>query len=183
MERLVAELRSEVTGDRLSGHAAVFNQYAKLSRHYEALAPTAFDAVLRNDPDVKGLINHDPSKLLARTSNGSLKLGTDSVGLAFEMELPNTSYANDLRELVARDLLTSMSFGFIPDQDEWSHKEGRQVRTHTSVGALLDVSIVTYPAYSDTSVMLRSVDFSTPAFTAREQLIRLKAAQLLKGVK
>ena len=175
--RLRADFRGEVTGDTLVGHAAVFDQYADLGNVLEALAPTAFDAVLAGTPDTRALINHEPSLLLARTTNGSLRLSVDDVGLAFEADLPNTSYARDLRELVDRGLLTQMSFGFIPGAVDRAMRDGRRVVTHTSVRDLLDVSPVTYPAYEATDVALRSWDRLPPArITPREQMIRLRAA-------
>lgn len=160
--RFLVELRAEVTGDVLTGHAATFHSLAKLPNHYEAISPTAFDEVLKSEPDVRALINHDPSQLLARTTNGSLKLGVDETGLSFSMTLPNTSYANDLRELVSQGLVTGMSFGFVPGKDEFSKApDGKQIRTHTSVARLLDVSPVTYPAFEGTDLQLRSLDSIT----------------------
>ena len=173
MNRFSTEFRAEITGDRLAGHAAVYNRHAKISGHYEAMAPTAFHRALERD-DVRALINHDPSKLLARSKAGTLKLSTDSTGLYFEIEkLPNTSYANDLRELVTRGDLDGMSFGFVPGEDTWSRApDGTQIRTHQSVESLLDVSVVTYPAYDGTDVALRAIEFTVP--DQRTQLIRIR---------
>ena len=178
-QRLSVELRAEVSGDRLAGHAAVFGQYADLGTHLEELAPSAFDDVLAGEPDVRALINHDPSLLLARTRNGSLKLGTDAAGLTFELDLPDTTYANDLRELVGRGLLTQMSFGFIPGKHERASLDGRRVVRHTGIADLFDVSPVTYPAYESTDVALRAyVPCRAPRVTAREQVLRLRAANM-----
>jgi HK97 family phage prohead protease len=175
MQRFHAEFRAEMTGDTLAGYAAVFGPVAKLARSYERLAPTAFDDALAKGADVRALVNHDPSKLLARTSSGTLKLGTDSHGLHFEAQLPNTSYANDLRELVARGDLNSMSFGFVPGKQQMSTApNGAQLRTHTSLAQLLDVSPVTFPAYEGTEVSLRS-DWEWDEETTRSKLVRARA--------
>lgn len=173
--RYSVELRAEVAGGVLRGHAAVFGQTAALPGHYEQLAPTAFDSALRSKgTDTRALLNHDPSLLLGRQSAGTLRLSADSQGLAFEVDLPNTSYANDLRELVSRGDLTGASFGFIPGEDEWDRApDGRQRRTHTSVAELIDVSPVTFPAYSGASVALRQMEFGHSS--ARSQLIRARA--------
>lgn len=170
MDRLLAQFRSEMSGDTLVGHAAVFDQVASLPNHYEALSRSAFDNVL--DQDVRALLNHDPSLLLARTTNNSLRLSTDDVGLRVEIDLPNTSYGQDVRELVSTGLITGMSFGFVPGMDTWTRaKDGRQLRTHTSVAKLLDVSPVTYPAYDGTDVALRSMDTITARPNGRSRLI------------
>lgn len=183
MNRFGVELRSEVTGNRLVGHAAVFNRHAEIGGGYETLASTAFDEALRSDPDVVALINHNPGLILDRTRSGTLKLAADSEGLAFEAQIPDTSYGRDLREQVAAGLMTGCSFGFIPGEDKVGRApDGRQLRTHTSIRRLVDVSIVTLPAYDGTDVRLRQVDFANlPGPTLRGQLIRLRAAQLLKG--
>lgn len=172
--RFGVQLRAEVKGRTLSGHASVFDQLAVLPMHYERMAPTAFDAVLKNpETDVRALINHDPMFLLGRQSSGTLRVSVDSQGLPFEVDLPNTGYANDLREVVERGDLDGASFAFVPDQDAWDRApDGRQIRTHTSVGRLIDVSAVTFPAYDGAGVRLRSVAFGSGS--RRSQLIRAR---------
>lgn len=185
MKRFVAQMRAEVRGNRLSGHAAVFGQYADLGSNLETLARSAFDAVLQ-DPatDVRALFNHDPSLVLGRQSAGTLKLGTDSQGLEFDIDLPNTTLGNDMRELVGRGDIDGASFAFLPGADEWTRSEdGRSVQVHTSVSRLLDVSPVTYPAYQGASAMLRSLATIVPAADRlRDQLIRARARVLFGRV-
>lgn len=185
-ERFYTELRAEMDGNRLVGHAAVFGQHARLAGGWEQLAPTAFDQALGSpETDVRALLNHDPTLLLGRQSAGTLNLSTDEEGLRFELDLPDTSYARDLRELVRRGDLTGASFGFVPGEDDLSRApDGRQLRTHTSVAKLIDVSPVTFPAYDGAHVALRCVrwDGSSPHSPkgSREQLIRARA-RLLTG--
>lgn len=170
--RFDVELRAaELRGGTLYGHAAVFGQHAQIRGGYEAIAPGAFDQVLRRD-NVRALVNHNPSLLLGSTGAGTLKLATDSTGLVFEVQIPDTTYGRDLRELVARGDLTGASFGFIPGEDTLGvAPDGRQLRTHTNLSQLLDVSAVTYPAYDGTDVSLRSVTFDPPPIDRRTQQI------------
>lgn len=169
--RFEAELRSEVSGDRLAGHAAVFNRHAEIGAGYETLAPTAFDEALRSDPDVVALINHNMGLVLDRTRTGTLKLAADADGLAFETAIPNTSYGRDLREQVAAGLMTGCSFGFIPGAAEVGRaRDGRLLRTHTSIRRLVDVSVVTLPAYDGTDVRLRHLTFDRPRLDNRTRL-------------
>lgn len=173
LTRYSVQFRSTVDGNTIRGHASVFNQLAKLPGHFERMDPGAFNEVLdRTDTDPRALINHDPSLVLGRRSAGTLRLKVDEEGLGFEVDLPDTSYANDLRALVARGDITGASFGFVPGTDDWSTVDGRQVRTHLSVAELVDVSVVTYPAYSGAEVALRSYDFSRTSL--REQTIRAR---------
>ena len=178
MDRFLTEFRAELVGNRLIGHASVFGQMAPMAGGYEQMASTAFDAALE-DPktDVRALVNHNPTMVLGRQSSKTLSLSVDKEGLRFEIELPDTSYARDLRELVARGDVTGASFGFIPGEDAVSRApDGKQIRTHTSVARLLDVSPVTWPAYEGATVALRHVTFSV--HSAREQAIRARAALL-----
>ena len=174
--------RSELSGNTLIGHAAVFGQVARVPGGYEQLSRSAFDEVLtrsvvaNTETDTTALINHDPAQLLGRLSSGTLRLKADEDGLAFEVDLPDTSYANDLRQLVARGDMTGASFGFIPDLDKstWSRaKDGSQVHTINAVTHLRDVSPVTFPAYSGAGVALRSLDLGRPS--GRSKLIRARA--------
>lgn len=179
MGRFGVELRAEVAGDKLAGHAAVFDSLAQVRGGWEELSRTAFDQSLRRGDDVRALVNHNPALLLGRTAAGTLRLSTDSTGLQFEVDLPKTSYADDLRELVARGDLTGASFGFTEGTyDRGTGPDGRQLRTHTSIGRLLDVSAVTYPAYEDTEVQLRHRDFIRTDWRRhnRERLLRARAA-------
>lgn len=180
MDRFLTELRAEVRGDTLVGHASVFGQLARLAGGYEQIAETAFDEALSApETDVRALVNHDPAMVLGRQSAGTLRLSTDKDGLRFEVDLPDTSYAHDLRELVRRGDITGASFGFVPGEDKIGRApDGKQVRTHTSVARLIDVSPVTFPAYEGASVSLRNIIF--PGRTAREQAIRARA-RMLKG--
>lgn len=172
--RFNAELRAaELRGGTLYGHAAVFGQHAPIRGGWEAIAPGAFDQVLKRD-NVRALVNHNPSLLLGSTRSGTLKLATDTDGLVFEVQIPDTTYGRDLRELVERGDLGGASFGFIPGDDTvGTAPDGRQLRTHTNLAQLLDVSAVTYPAYDGTDVSLRSVSFDHPATNHRRTQIIL----------
>lgn len=160
MNRLAVELRAELSGRTLLGYAAVYNQRTRIRDYDEVIAPGAFTKALRSGADVLALRDHDPTQLLGRTRSGTLRLEDTPDGLAFEVDLPDTAYANDVRELVARGDLAGASFGFVPGQTRAErHKDGRRVVTHHSVRQLVDVSVVAVPAYEGTSVALRS---STP---------------------
>lgn len=185
LTRFRVELRSELKKGRiLEGHASVFGQGAELPGHVEMIAPSAFTRALADShTDVRALFNHDPSQLLGRQSSGTLRISVDSQGLPFEIDLPDTTVGRDVQVLAERRDITGASFGFIPDEDEWETRNGVRVRTHTSVGALVDVSPVTFPAYQGAGVSMRSIDFSKmTVVTQREQLIRARARVHLRRV-
>jgi HK97 family phage prohead protease len=179
IQTLAFETRSQISGNTLRGHAAVFGSLTRIGQIYERIAPGAFANALQAGSDVRALVNHDPSMLLGRTSSGTLRLQEDSEGLAFEVDIPDTTTGRDLRTLVERGDITGASFGFIPGQVARTRAEdGRSVITHTSVAVLRDISPVTFPAYSDTDIAVRADE---QARTLREQIIRIRAGQLLRG--
>lgn len=139
----------------IEGHAAVFGRRSRnLGGFVEEIATTAFDRSLGDNPDVRALINHDPSMLLGRTRSGTLRLAKDSAGLAYEIDMPDRQDARDLRVSMERGDLTHSSFAFfmVRNGDEWTELEdGTLLRSINAVSIHNgDVSPVTYPAYEDT---------------------------------
>lgn len=183
MNRFEIEFRAESEGNRVTGHAAVFGQFAKVGGHLETIAPGAFDRAIREQHDVRLTVGHDQNAILARSKSGTLKLWTDSVGLRFEAELPDTTLGRDVREMIRRGDMDSMSFAFLPTADKWSTRDGMQVQTITDLN-LLDVSFVGLPAYEGTDVRLRAFDCYTPeAPGLPTKLIRAKARLLIMECK
>lgn len=182
-----AEFRLQATtGNNVVGHASVFNRLADIGRFYEEIAPTAFDEVLAGSPDVPFLMNHNADNLLGRTTSGTLALGTDAEGLVLNNELPQTSLGADVRVLVDRKDLTGFSFGYVPDEGSDTYRtapDGKKIVTRNNVQRLLDVSIVTYPAYLDANdAQLRSIAFDGGRLiTRRSQLIRVRSRLNSKG--
>jgi len=152
----------EQDGGKLVGYAAVYAPATSedLGGFKERIHPGAFDASLEKNADIRALWDHNTSQPLARTTNGTLKLASDKRGLRVEIELPDgVSYANDLRQLVRSGVVNQMSFGFMvpPGGDTWEKdEEGNAVRTLHSID-LHEVSVVSIPAYPDTTVALRGL--------------------------
>jgi HK97 family phage prohead protease len=153
-------LSAHPSAGELTGYASVYNSLSQdLGGFKEKVSSTAFTKSLKNNNDVRGLINHDPSLLIGRVSNKTLRLSSDSRGLRSDFTLPNTSYAKDLYASVSRGDLTSMSFAFVvdPQGDSWDEEFDEEsnskipIRTLRSV-TLLDASCVTNPAYESSSV-------------------------------
>lgn len=163
--------RAEVTEEGvLRGYAAVYDQPTTRQADYagtETIARGAFDGVL-GGADVLGLVDHDVSKVLGRTGNGTVRLRSDDHGLAFEIDLPDTTLGRDIRALVARGDLTGMSFGAVPGEVE--RAAGGVV--HRTFKRLVDISVVTMPAYEGTSVVARN---AAAAVSVREQALRARA--------
>ena len=150
------ELRQEGEDNIVVGYGSVFNTLSnELGGFREIIAEGAFDGRLNDD--VRFLINHDGLPL-ARTTNGTLRLTTDERGLKYEAKVANTSLGRDLIELMRNGTINQSSFAFVVEDDSWEVRDGVNVRTINKVSRLYDVSAVTYPAYEEASVALRSME-------------------------
>lgn len=159
------ELRKDGEGEsearKIVGYAAMFGTLSEnLGGFREIIEPGAFDG--RLEDDVRALFNHDRNHVLGRNGT-TMALSVDAVGLRYEIDPPNTQAAHDLMELLARGDVDQSSFGFTVEQDEWiEDDEQRTIRKILKVRRLYDVSPVTYPAYPDTQVALRSMAEARP---------------------
>lgn len=145
-------------GRKFTGLAAVFGSPSEdLGGFVEYIDRRAFDDVLATNPDVVANWNHHDDDLLGRTSSGTLRLWTTEAGLHYELDPPDTTLGRDLRELLRRKDVTGSSFAFTVAKDKWEKRDGKKVRTVEKIGSLLDVALVSTPAYSDASVALRSL--------------------------
>lgn len=146
-------------GPRIEGYAALFNTRSEdLGGFVEVIAPGAFaDAIDRSD--IRALFNHDPSFVLGRVKSGTLKVSEDRTGLWIENTPPDTQWARDLVTSMRRGDIDQMSFGFTVGKDgaRWTPEGNVMIRTVDKIQELFDVSPVTYPAYADTSVAVRSL--------------------------
>jgi HK97 family phage prohead protease len=138
---------------RMAGYAAVFNEASLPLPFIERIAPGAFSKTLKETPDVRLLANHEGLPM-ARTKNGTMRLYEDEKGLYFEAELADTQEARDLYTLVARGDVDQMSFAFRVIRQKYNEDRSERLLTEVSL-ADGDVSIVTYPAYTATSVEAR----------------------------
>lgn len=162
MERRTTTQRADVNGQTIMGYAAVFNSPSEdLGGFIEYIAPGAFDSVMNDD--VRGFYNHDYNYLLGRASSGTLRLSTDERGLRYEIDLPNTTYANDLIELMRRGDVKESSFAFMIESDTWSVKNKQNIRTITKISRLIDVAPVVIPAYPAATSQLVTRALNTDA--------------------
>jgi len=167
---------AEYEGNTIRGYAAVYNSDSEwMGGFYEQIATGAFDEVMDND--TRAYFNHDENLLLGRVSSGTLRLGSDERGLYYEVDLPNTSYANDLVELMKRGDVNQSSFAFLIDRDRWEERDGKTYRIIEKVSRLLDVSPVAQPAYPDaTSELMMRKD--TPESEGAEVEVKAEAEEM-----
>lgn len=133
----------------------------------EVILPDTFNKAIQKaqaeNKDIKLLVNHDETKILARTGNGSLKLEEVDGQTFMSAELPNTTLAKDIYEIVKEGLSFGMSFGFEVAEDKWT-KENDTYKREVSDMTVNEISILTIePAYNDTEVKAeqRSIEIPT----------------------
>ncbi|WP_071822264.1 HK97 family phage prohead protease [Megasphaera massiliensis] len=149
---------------QVEGYAAVFGKDAMLFesmdtgwKYMERIAPNAFSGTDMSDVVLN--YNHgEVGTILARTSNGTLRLTPDEIGLRVDADIIDTTTGIDVYKLVKRGDLGKMSFAFIVDEEtEIRDVENKTYnRIITRIRKLYDVSIVDFPAYESTSVVARS---------------------------
>lgn len=145
----------------IQGYALRFNSMSEDLGYREVIALGALD-----DTDLSDVIltfNHSEDKVLARNNKqegtGNLKLTVDSQGLFFEAIPTDTTYSRDLIENIKNGVIDKCSFRFRID---WGDKEaqkwdwddgvrGYDLRTIKKIKKIVDVSLVTFPAYSQSS--------------------------------
>ena len=162
IERRVAiELRAggDKKSPRLIGHAAVYNSPSQdLGGFIEIVKPGAFTRTLKTDRDPLALVQHMPQLVLGRRSAGTLRLQEDQRGLAFEIDVPDTTAARDLLVSVERGDVRGASFAFSTPKggDKWEVRGDQVVRELLDVD-LHEITVTAQPAYLDTEVARRSL--------------------------
>ena len=139
---------------------------------YEVLEPGCITKELLQRSDVVFNINHSNmvTDVLGRyrnTAKDTLKLELTQRNVKSSCDLPKTNAANDTLELIKRGDISGMSFAFIDDWEDTENgvsyertnevEDGKEVwiRHVKRIVELFDVSIVTHPAYEQTSVGTR----------------------------
>jgi HK97 family phage prohead protease len=153
---------------KIVGYAAVFGVLSNElvtrdgRKFFERILPGAFAESLRSGADIVAHFDHS-GQPLGRTSNGTLRLSEDFRGLRYEIDPADTTLARDVLALIRRGDIQASSFMFRvrePGGDSWKREDGRDgrlVRELRSV-SLLDVSVVTVPAYPQTEAAVRSLE-------------------------
>ena len=149
------ELRADDNDPSLVGYAAVFDDTVEIrDGYFERIVGGAFERSLK-DADIRALWNHDTNIVLGRTKNGTLNLHEDDHGLAVEI-FPGI-HAASFVDMVRRGDVNQMSFGFtVKKHDIEMGEDGSLTRTLLDVD-LMEVSPVTFPAYANTEIAVRSM--------------------------
>ena len=146
----------------ISGYAAVFDTETVIGGKdwgfREKIAKGAFADALKIS-DVRALFNHEEDHVLGRLKAGTLRLAEDDRGLKVEIDPPDTQDARDLIKKMQRGDIDQMSFAFTMEGgvQTWDETGDMPLRTIEKIGELMDVSVVTFPAYPETEAAARSL--------------------------
>lgn len=167
-EKEIRSIRTEISlsedGNRCQGYAIVFDRLSEdLGGFREIIRKEAVTEQMLREQDIFALFNHDEDRVLARCryGEGSLDLTLDDRGLFYDFEIPNTAQGTELREHLRRGEMQGSSFAFWTDEDEWVDTDDGFVRYVNEIKWLGDVSPVFSPAYSDSTVAMRSLENKT----------------------
>lgn len=163
----------------IEGYFSVFNSpYHICDGLTETIAPGAFSDTLGED--IRVLTNHDTTLVLGRNKAGTLELREDSHGLWGSVHINREDTdAMNLYHRVQRGDVTQCSFGFfILDEERIVHEDGSVEYVIKKV-RLLEVSVVTFPAYEETSVSARERQEKD----VRRRLLEERRAALRKKLK
>lgn len=148
----------EDDGPVIEGYFSVFDSdYPLWEGAVERVARGAFSETL--DGDIRALINHDTRLVLGRTAAGTLELREDEKGLWGRIRInERDGDAMNLYARVQRGDISQCSFGFdILDEEHIELAKDRHMWIIRKV-RLYEVSVVTFPAYAETSVSARKAE-------------------------
>lgn len=152
------QTRDNSTDDemKIAGYFVVFNSETEIyDGMFEEISDKAFKDI--DLSDIRALADHDTAKVLGRTKSKTLTLKVDEKGLYGEITInKDDTEAVNLYQRVKRGDIDQCSFGFsILNETMEQREDGTTKWTITEI-ELFEVSVVTFPAYSDTAVEARS---------------------------
>ena len=106
------------------------------------------------------LLEHDYSKEIARTSNGTLELTEDNIGLKFKATITDQG----LYDSIHNGEINSCSFGFICEDADYEFVNNKEEKRYVKDLQLLEVSLVKNPAYIGSLVEARNMEMALEEF-------------------
>lgn len=173
--------QSEESAPVIEGYFAVFADETELCPGiFEEIAVGAFDKSLKEN-DIRGLFNHRTDLVLGRLSSGTLELKVDDHGLYGTLSINAAdNEAMNVYQRVKRGDVSNCSFGFNPIQEETINRDDGSVKFVVKEADLMEVSIVTFPAYPQTEVEARQKDVDSLKKRQRDAW-KTRMLQKLKG--
>lgn len=148
------------TDKYVEGYAAKYDTYllyddGEWGKTFERFEPGCFDECDLSDVIMQ--FDH-AGRVFARTTNDTLIVEPDSIGLFIAADLDKTTLAQQLHEDITAKMLTKMSWRFRVGDYHIERTEGSRDVTivHTRIPKVYDVSAVSIPANQDTEINARA---------------------------
>ena len=181
------DVRAEETeehGHSLNGRPIVFGQRTDLGWYDEIIEQGALD--MTDLKDVRFLVNHNTDMIpLARSrnnnENSTMQMSVDEDGMVIRVDLDteNNADAKSLYSAVSRGDLSGMSFMFSVDKDSWDDVDTEHpTRRIRSIRRVMEVSAVTFPAYSQTSITARGLSDALESARASLESVRAEKREI-----
>ena len=178
--------QNEQHGHFLTGRPIVFNQRTDLGWYDEIIEAGALDTT--DLKDVRMLVNHNTDMIpLARSrnnnENSTMQLISDDDGMKIraDLDIENNADARSLYSAVGRGDISGMSFMFSVDKDSWDDIDTEHPTRHIrSINRILEVSAVTFPAYSQTSIQTRGLAEALDSAKASLESEKARRAEIEK---
>lgn len=178
--------QDEEHGHFLTGRPIVYDQRSDMGWFDEIIDAGALDYT--DLKDVRFLINHNTNMIpLARSRNNNehstmqLIPDQDGLGIRVDLDTENNSDARSLYSAVERGDISGMSFMFKADKDSWDDIDSEHPTRHIrSIKQVLEVSAVTFPAYTQTSIQTRGLSEALDGAKASLDSVRAEAFELEK---
>jgi HK97 family phage prohead protease len=149
--------RADSKSRTITGYAIVFNQRAQIGPDlWEEILPEAVDRSLDGGDDIRALKDHNKEQVIGRRSKGTLRLFKDTYGVRAEIDVPETQVGNDLLVSVMRGDYDGMSFSFFEPKYDVRRENGKLIGILRDM-RIREVSPVSFPAYTATTLAMRSV--------------------------
>lgn len=150
------------SGSVITGRPIVFDSMTNIGEFDEIIERGALNNT--DLTDVRFLVNHDLSKIpLARSrrnnGNSTMTLTVDEQGMFIRaiLDTENNADAQALYSAIQRGDISGMSFLFSVTDERWENLESEHPTRHIlAIGAVIEVSAVTFPAYNSTSISARN---------------------------
>ena len=138
--------------------------------------------------DVRFLVNHDTRSIpLARSrrnngGNNTMQMTVNESGLILDwvsLDVENNADAKALYSAVQRGDISGMSFGFLIGDERWDDLDSDLPTRHIlRIDTVIEVSAVTFPAYTATTINARDKAALENARQALESARQLRAKAL-----
>ncbi len=174
------EVRAEQgeNGKTIVGRPIVYDRMTDIGPYEEVIVNGAL--TMADLTDVRFLVNHNTKSIpLARSrrnnGNSTMQLTVDEQGMLINVNLDvdNNSEARALYSAVMRGDISGMSFMFSVRRDEWVNIDSEHpTRRILEIASVVEVSAVTFPAYTDTDIQARNAETLENAKRALENAKR-----------